>query len=436
MKSLYIDTSNSGISGDMLLASLLSLVSDSNEIIADLKELKHYLKGVSHIELELTKVKRMGVDVNQLKLALKESKNHRTSNALYNALERFLLEKEFSEPAKIYAKKVLNTLFEAEAEVHGDLVENIHLHELSSVDTLIDILGVTKALDKLGGFNESFDYYYSKIPLGGGSVKTAHGILPVPAPATAKILELSELVVFGGPIENELVTPTGAALLVNLNPKFARFTNQMKILKVTYSTGKKKFKNFSNILRLIYGENEETISTPNMHPLQKYVEEVTVLETDVDDVSGEMLGNFINIMENEKILDIQVLPSVTKKNRPSHIIKILCHPQNSFEIMRKIINELSTLGIRFYTIKRVCVDRKFEKSKIDINSKTYELNFKISYIKMNDEINVINVKPEFEDLKRISKESSLSIKEILFYCQSEIKKHFESSKNKIVKKKK
>jgi len=428
MNSLYIDTANSGISGDMLLASLLSLLSDSNEIIADLKELKNFLKGVSHIELELTKVKRMGVDVNQLKLSLKESKNHRTSKALYNALERFLHEKNFSEPAKIYAKKVLNTLFEAEAEVHGDLVENIHLHELSSVDTLIDILGVTKALDKLGGFNESFEYYYSTIPLGGGSVKTAHGILPIPAPATAKILEMSELLVFGGPIENELVTPTGAALLVNLNPKFARFMNQMKILKVTYSTGQKKFKNFSNILRLIYGESEETISTQNMHPLQKYVEDVTVLETDVDDISGEMLGNFINTMENEKILDIQVLPSVTKKNRPSHVIKILCHPQNSFEIMHKIINELSTLGIRFYTVKRVCVDRNFEKSKIDINSKTYELNFKISYVKMNDEINVINVKPEFEDLKRISKESTLSIKEILFYCQSEIKKHYESSK--------
>ena len=372
MKSLYIDTTNSGISGDMLLASLLSLVSDSNEIIADLKELKHFLKGVSHIELELTKVKRMGIDVNQLKL-----------------------------------------------------VENIHLHELSSVDTLIDILGVTKALDKLDGFNENFEYYYSKVPLGGGSIKTAHGILPVPAPATAKILELSELVVFGGPIEKELVTPTGVALLVNLKPKFARFTNQMKMLRVTYSTGQKEFKNFSNVLRLIYGESEETISTPNMHPLQKYVEDVTVLETDVDDVSGEMLGNFINTMENEKILDIQV---ITKKNRPSHVIKILCHPENSFEIMHKIINELSTLGIRFYTIKRVCVDRKFEKSKIDINSKTYELNFKISYVKMNDEINVINVKPEFEDLKRISKESTLSIKDILFYCQSEIKKHFESSK--------
>jgi len=428
MKSLYIDTANSGISGDMLLASLLSLVSNSNEIIADLKELKHFLKGVSPIELELTKVKRMGVVVNQLKLVIKESKNHRTSNALYNALERFLLEKNFSEPAKIYAKKVLNTLFEAEAEVHGDLVENIHLHELSSVDTLIDILGVTKALDKLGGFNESFEYYYSKVPLGGGSIKTAHGILPVPAPATAKILELSELVVFGGPIENELVTPTGAALLVNLNPKFARFTNQMKILRVTYSTGQKKFKNFSNVLRLIYGENEETTITPNMHPLQKYIEDVAVLETDVDDISGEMLGNFINTMENENILDIQVLPSVTKKNRPSHIIKILCHPQNSFEILHKMLNELGTLGVRFYTIKRICVDRKFEKSKIDINSKTYELNFKISYIKMNDEINVINVKPEFEDLKRISKESTLSIKEILFYCQSEIKKHFESSK--------
>ncbi len=117
-------------------------------------------------------------------------------------------------------------------------------------------------------------------------------------------------------------------------------------------------------------------------------------------------------------------PSITKKNRPGHIIKILCNPQNNFDLIYKTLCELGTLGVRFYTTKRVCVDRKLEKSTIKLNNKNYELHFKISYIQMHDGIKVINVKPEFEDLKRISKQTSLSIKEILFYCQSEMEKYF------------
>ncbi|MCK4383898.1 MAG: DUF111 family protein, partial [Candidatus Lokiarchaeota archaeon] len=176
MKSLYIDAINSGISGDMFLASLLGLNDDPNEILSELKELKEYLKGVSNLDLELVEVKRMGMQVHQLKVSIKESKNHRTPDELSNALERFLNNKQYSKSAKKFARNVLNTLFKAEAEVHGNLVENIRLHELSSVDTLVDILGVTKALDSLGGFTGDLTYYCSNIPLGGGNIKTAHGI--------------------------------------------------------------------------------------------------------------------------------------------------------------------------------------------------------------------------------------------------------------------
>ena len=427
MKSLYIDAINSGISGDMFLASLLGLNDNPTEVLSDLKELKDYLKDVSKLDIELVEVKRMGMEVHQLKVSINESKNHRTPDELSNALERFLNDKQYSNSAKKYAKNVLNTLFKAEAEVHGDLVENIHLHELSSVDTLVDILGVTKALDNLGGFTGDLTYHCSNIPLGGGNIKTAHGVLPVPAPATVKIFERSNLVVIGGPIENELVTPTGAALLVNLNPKVSKFVNQTNLLSVSCSTGQKEFRNFSNIMRLIYGEIEEVVNSQIPHPLKAYVEEVTVLETAVDDVSGEILGNFVQALEDEDILDIQIIPSITKKNRPGHIIKILCNPQNIFDLIYKTFCELGTLGVRYYTTKRVCVDRKLEKSTIELNNKKYELHFKISYINMQDGIKVINVKPEFEDLKSISKETNLTIKEILFFCQSEMEKHFRKN---------
>lgn len=424
MKSLYIDATNSGISGDMFLVSLLGLNKDPNEILKDLRELKDYLSGVSDLELELLKIKKMGMEVNSLKQRIKESKKHRTPDELAKALERFLEDKLYSNAAKEYARNVLNTLFEAEAKVHGDIVENIHLHELSSVDTLVDILGVTKALDILGGFMGDFTYYCSEIPLGGGNIKTAHGILPVPAPATVEIFENSNIIIRGGPIESELVTPTGAALLVNLNPNFSKYLNQMNMLSISSSTGQKEFKNFSNVLRLFLGELDEKASNQTLHPLGEYVEEVVVLETSVDDVSGELLGNFVQTLENEEILDVQIIPSLTKKNRPGHVIKILCDHKHIFGLINKILVDLGTLGVRFYTTKRVCVNRRFENCMIEINNENYELNLKISFIQLGDLTKTINIKPEFEDLRKISEQTDLSIKEVLFYSQSEIEKRY------------
>ena len=156
MKLLYIDAINSGISGDMFLASLLGFIEEPNIILDDLKRLADYLSGVSKLEISLVPKKKSGILVNQIKINLKENKSHRSSKSLVNALNKFLDDKNYSDTAKKYANRVLNSLIQAEAEVHGELSEKIHLHEISSVDTLIDILGVTKALDILGGFREDF----------------------------------------------------------------------------------------------------------------------------------------------------------------------------------------------------------------------------------------------------------------------------------------
>ncbi len=426
MKSLYIDTSNSGISGDMFLASLLELIPNSKDVIDELIELKYYLKGVKKLEIDLVKIKRTGIMVNQLKLNIEENKNQRTSKSLKIALQTFLTEKEYSESAKNYASNVLETLFQAEAEVHNSLIENIHLHELSSVDTLIDILGVTKSLDKLGCFDKDFKIFCGKLPLGAGKVKTAHGTLAIPAPATIKILEQSELVVINGPIESELVTPTGAALLVNLDPNYLIYPNEMILEKVVYSTGEKEFKDFLNILRIFYGESAH-LETKSLHsPLQKYIEDITILETDVDDVSGELIGNFIKTLETKQVLDIQVIPSITKKNRPSHVIKVLCRPENNFEIIETIISELGTLGVRFNTIKRVCIDREIIMTKIQINEDEYDVRYKVSYFQTEKDKKVVNIKPEYEDLKKISRLTGRSVKEILIYALSKLKILYEN----------
>lgn len=426
MKLLYIDATNSGISGDMFLASLLELVPEPDIVLNELKNLKDYLPDVSKLKIELIRIKRSGININKLKVEIKENKHQRTATVLKSSLNKFLEKKNFSNHAKDYANKVLNTLIQAEADIHGELIENLHLHELSSIDTLIDIIGVSKALDILGAFDSDFKIFCSKLPLGGGTIKTAHGILPIPAPATLKILEESNLVVVNGPIEKELVTPTGAALLVNLKPQNLPY--EMNIEKIVYSTGQKEFNDFLNILRLYYGEMEESDIFTETHYLKEHIEPVTILETNVDDVSGEILGNFIKEMEKEDILDLQIIPSISKKNRPSHIIKILCRPEYKFELIEKIIDELGTLGVRFNTINRVCVARTIENIDIEINGKNYDLKYKISYIDTETERKIVNIKPEYENLKKIANDSGLPLKKILYFARAKIRQIFNKYK--------
>ncbi|MHA2280350.1 MAG: nickel pincer cofactor biosynthesis protein LarC [Promethearchaeota archaeon] len=417
MRILYLDLNNSGISGDMFLASLLGLVPNPNEILEELTELKNYLTGVSKLNIKLMEIPRSGIKTHQLKIDIVETKDHRSAKILQNSLNTYLKDKNFSDSAKNYAINVLNSLILAEAEVHGKLAEKIHLHELSSVDTLIDIIGVTLVLDAIDGFDDKFHIYCSKIPLGGGKVKTAHGLLTVPTPATLKILEKSNLITHGGPIDSELVTPTGTALLANLNPKTIQFPPEMGIKKAIYSTGQKSFKNFPNILRLFYGNSFETDTIDSSHPLQKFVETISILETDVDDISGEILGDFITKLKKEETLDIQIIPSLTKKNRPSYIIKVLCYPKNIFELIEIMIHELGTLGVRYYTMNRVCIERTQEKRSVEINGKSYVVTFKISFIKFLNDKDIVNIKPEYEDLKKISEDSGIPVRKIQMILQ-------------------
>ncbi|MHA1762356.1 MAG: LarC family nickel insertion protein, partial [Promethearchaeota archaeon] len=257
-RCLYIDAKNSGISGDMFLASLLELALNSERILNQLRTIPQFLSGVSKFEIGLLKTERRGLKVNQLEVKIKEKKNHRTANVLRESLEAFLNSVPISSEAKHYAKNVLLSLINAEVKVHGKDIENLHLHELSSIDTLLDIAGVALALDDLKLFENEVQIYCSTIPLGGGIVKTAHGMLPVPAPATVKIIENSGLRVEGGPIDSELVTPTGAALLANLKPKFKDHLPRMRVEKIGQGCGQKKFQDFLNVLRLYHGVVEKS----------------------------------------------------------------------------------------------------------------------------------------------------------------------------------
>ncbi|GAI13951.1 unnamed protein product, partial [marine sediment metagenome] len=214
------------------------------------------------------------------------------------------------------------------------------------------------------------------------------------------------------------------ALLTNLNPKVKNY--EMNLSKIAYSAGQKEFNNFLNILRLFFGEIRDMDIYEKNHPLQKYLEPITVLETDVDDVSGEILGNFIKKFEEEDVLDVKILTGITKKSRPGHIIKVMCRPENKFELIEKILEELGTLGVRMNNVQRVCIDRQNKHHKIEIDGKNYELNYKISFIEIEGKKKIINIKPEFEDLKRISELSGFPVKKIQLFALSQLEKLYKS----------
>jgi uncharacterized protein (TIGR00299 family) protein len=416
VKVLYIDTSASGISGDMFLAALLELTAKRDQILEELSHIKDYLPDVSYFEVSLESTTRNGLKVNRLNVEIKERKHHRTPKQMKDALVKFLEDHGHGLMVKDYVLEVFNTLIRAETEVHDEIEKNIHLHELSSIDTILDIIGCALILEEIGVLDHNLQVFTSKLPLGGGTIKTVHGLLPVPAPATLSILKSSNISITLGPIDSELVTPTGAALLINLKPEpiDADFT----LNNVVYSTGQKQFVDFPNILRLLIGEVADSI---DLLYLRKYQEIVAKLETDVDDVSGEVIGNFIRLLENRDILDIQVIPSITKKSRTSHIIKILCHPSKLPEMMMFIFKNLGTLGIRYELIKRVCIDRVIEKIAIQIQGKKYEITYKISFIARESGKEIVNIKPEYQDLKRISEELNLPFIQVMLYVQEPLK---------------
>ncbi|MHA1624855.1 MAG: nickel pincer cofactor biosynthesis protein LarC [Promethearchaeota archaeon] len=418
MKTLFIDTTNSGISGDILLAGLLGLIDNHDEIIYELNEISKFISGIVNFKVNLAKIERSGIEVYQLDVEIKEKKNHRSAKTLKEALNRFMEEKKFSINATNYANNVLDSLITAEANVHRKLAEEIHLHELSSIDTLLDILGVTRALETLGVFRKEVLISISELPLGEGTVKTAHGILPVPAPATSKIIENSGIPVLFGPIDSELTTPTGAALLKNLT--FTCKKPHMNIEKIACSTGQKTFSNFPNIFRVFYGKGSNLTSN-----LEKYMEKVVVIETNVDDVSGEVIGHFMKRLESKNVLDVQIIPAWTKKRRPSNIIKVLCSPEHKFEIINILLDELGTLGVRFTTFDRVCVERIYENTEIEIHGKNYPIKYKISYIKTLDQKQLVNIKPEYEDLDKISELTGLSMKKVQMFAQEKLKYFYQ-----------
>jgi len=406
---LVIDPQIAGISGDMLLCSLVDLGADKNKIFDGIKKAEKFLSGSSINKIDFQKIQKHGVEALQLILEIDEDIHERKGTEIKKAIIDSILAIGLSEKAKLFAESCIDTLISSESKIHGISEDSVHFHEASSIDTLVDIVGITIALDDLALFDQKI--VCLPISVGGGSVTFSHGIMSNPASAILEIFKNSNLIVKGNSANEELTTPTGACILINLAINSVNYYPQMKIDSIGYGAGKKDFETFSNVLKLVLGSEDNF-----------EIDTVKILETNVDDVSGEILGNLIEKLMSKGARDVSIYNGISKKGRPTNLVSVICTEENVDEILDILVMETGTLGIRISDSNRFIIPRIIRTVSISLNGQSFDVHCKYYSYKGKTDF-----KLEFDDLKKISTDLDKSIKETESLLRKEIEKLEKSS---------
>ncbi len=386
--TVIIDPQNSGISGNMVIGALIDL-GLNHEKVTEIME--YYAAHFGDVEVDINKVKKTGISATFV-----DVKSHDNGHIKYTKLIESLesiIHPDITEKIINFSKNVFKTLAEAEAIVHGTTINEVHFHEVGAADAVADIIGASYLFHILGMDNKTV--YGMPVALGGGRIISMHGILSVPAPATLEILK--NVPTFGGPVNHELTTPTGAALIVNMVDKFTDYYPFLTEKKIGYGAGKMELTH-PNVLRITDGKT----SVESDH--------VSILETNLDNVTGELMGHIFNILMKFGARDVSIIPTVTKKNRPGHLLRVISRPIDCDMLSEVIIRETGTLGVRVIPyVHRNITSRKIVPVQARIKEKQVEINIKVGMI--GNEI--ISVKPEYEDARKVSEESGMSLKDVM-----------------------
>lgn len=365
----------------MILGALVALGIDREKLIEQIK-----LLDVADFEIEFSNVNRAGISAIHAEVKFAEEKKHRHLSDINKIIEN----SRFSDAVKKNAVKIFTRLAEAEAKVHGIEVEKVHFHEVGAMDTIVDVVGACIGFEILG--IEKF--VCSKIHVGSGFVNMSHGKFPVPPPAVAELLQ--NIPIYSTEIEGELITPTGAAIISTVCDEFGKIP-EIKIEKTAYGAGTREYDNFPNVLRLFLGETEIEQFTKNN-------EQLTLIETNLDDISAQVLGFVMERAFELGALDCWFTPIQMKKNRPATMVSILCDFDKKEVFSELLYTETTTLGIRMSEMRRNCLPREIVKVATEFG----EIDVKIA--RFNDEI--VNIKPEYEQLREIALKSKRALQEI------------------------
>ena len=326
----------SGISGDMVLGALVDAGADLRAIEAELRKL-----GLEGWTISAEKVKRGGIFATHVKVETSEEHHHRGLSIILARIDKAGLAPRAAERAR----RIFTRLAEAEAKVHNMPVEEVHFHEVGAVDSIVDIVGAAIGFELLG----IDEFACSALDVGAGQVKTAHGLLPVPAPATAELLRGAPMYTSG--IARELVTPTGAAIATTLSTSYAQIP-EMTLQAVGYGAGSTNLTEKANVLRILIGEN--ATSEAGEH----WDAPGSVIETNLDDMSPQIYGYFVERALAAGALDVFSTAVQMKKNRPGVLLTILCDAAHTARLIDLVFRETTTIGVRTYDVRRKVLDRE------------------------------------------------------------------------------
>jgi uncharacterized protein (TIGR00299 family) protein len=381
MKLAYFDCF-SGISGDMTLGALVDAGCDLGLLRSELAGLQ-----VPGWTISSERVWKNGMSATLVRVLTEDQSKHRSLRAILEILEKSKL----SESVKRNASAVFNKLGQAEASVHDVPLEKIHFHEVGAVDAIVDIVGSCVGFDALG----IQKFACSPLNVGGGTAKMAHGILPVPAPATASLLQGKPT--YSNGTQRELVTPTGAAIIATLCDAFGP-QPPMSVSAIGYGAGTTDLEGQPNVVRIMIGESSERVATG-------FDEEISVIEANLDDMNPQIYGYFLEKALAAGALDVFTTSVQMKKNRPGTLLTVLAKPADTNSLMSLIFAETTTFGARSYQAQR----RILPRESVNVHTQFGEVRIKLSRVNGR----ILHVAPEYDDCRKLAVEKNVPLQRVI-----------------------
>ena len=378
-----------GASGDMFIGSLLNLGAEPSKVIKA-------MESAADVSVTLSDAKTGHIMATCVDVA-----QHSGTRLKYHLMTEQILSAGLPRAVMEDALGILELMGRAESIVHAIPLEELHMHEMGQQDAIADVVGASAAFHALE--LSGAQIFCMPVSVGGGYVATSHGTLPVPAPATLAVLNSSKLMWRGGPVEHELLTPTGAAILAYLTQQYGTTCTvypQMNSSGTGYGAGSKDV-GMLNMLRTVMGESDPALA----------IDHVEMLETNVDDVTGEVLGYLVQELMDEGALDVSVIPATMKKGRSGSLIKVVCKTGDSHRLARRIMIETGSLGVRLVpVIHRFTARRNIMQVDIDIAGKPYKVRVKTA---CDTRGGILGISAEFEDCKQVAISSGGQLKDIM-----------------------
>ncbi len=388
MRVLHFDCF-SGISGDMTLAALIDAGVDAEAIRRGIDSL-----GLP-VKLNFAKKRRCGLAGTHVEIEAQEQKDHRH----LPEIESYITRSALSGRAKEYALRIFRKLGEAEAAVHGIALEKVHFHEVGALDSIADIVGSAIGLDAL-----NVERFTSRsVPPGSGTVKCAHGVMPIPAPATALLLKGAPLATV--PVTDEMTTPTGAAILAAMVTEWVE-QPAMTVERIGHGLGTRDFPDWPNVLRILIGEVSQASlrrKPGEVFPNEDAQDIVWVLETNVDDVPAEVIGYCFERLFAAGALDVFCVPINMKKHRPGVLLSVIAPAEKVAELEAVVFRETGTFGIRLTRAERT----KLQRSVIEVPTPWGPVKCKKGWRE-----GLVVISPEYEDCARVAREQGVPLRDV------------------------